>query len=76
MDKNIENKCNHQICVWHDFENSSILTLQELQDKATDGCDIGDWTIEDYINVHKDTNITRFSYCPQCGEKIDWNNLI
>lgn len=30
------------------------------------------YTIKDYCNVSKPTNLYRFNFCPKCGEKIDW----
>lgn len=33
------------------------------------------WTIKDYADKRKSTNLTRFDYCPYCGEKIGWKEL-
>lgn len=30
---------------------------------------------EDYFDKRKNTELTRFNYCPECGKKIDWNEL-
>lgn len=30
---------------------------------------------EDYFDKRKNTELIRFTYCPECGEKIDWNEL-
>ena len=33
------------------------------------------YTISDYANHMKITDLERFTYCPFCGEKIDWDKL-
>ena len=31
-----------------------------------------EWTIKDYTDKRKNTNLTRFDFCPECGKRIDW----
>lgn len=31
--------------------------------------------LEDYFDKRKNTELTRFDYCPVCGKKIDWREL-
>ena len=33
------------------------------------------WTLKDYADFRKSTNLTRFRYCPNCGMPIDWKNI-
>lgn len=33
------------------------------------------WTIADYCDKRKNTDLTRFEYCPMCGRKIDWKAI-
>ena len=33
------------------------------------------WTLADYGDKRKSTDLTRFEYCPACGKKIDWNKI-
>ena len=33
------------------------------------------WTLKSYGDWRKRTNLTRFSYCPDCGNKIDWGKI-
>lgn len=33
------------------------------------------WTLADYGDWRKSTNLTRFSYCPNCGKHIDWKEI-
>lgn len=36
---------------------------------------INGWTLEDYCDKRKNTDLTRFEYCPMCGRKIDWKAI-
>lgn len=33
------------------------------------------WSLADYCDNRKSTDLTRFNYCPLCGEKIDWKAI-
>ena len=33
------------------------------------------WTLADYGDWRKSTNLTRFCYCPMCGKFIDWKEI-
>lgn len=33
------------------------------------------WTLADYADRRKSTDMCRFDFCPLCGEKIDWKAL-
>lgn len=33
------------------------------------------WTLKSYGDWRRNTNLTRFSYCPVCGNKIDWGEI-
>ena len=33
------------------------------------------YTLKDYGNRRKNTDLTRFMYCPECGEQIDWKMI-
>ena len=33
------------------------------------------WTLADYCDKRKNTDFTRFEYCPMCGRKIDWKAI-
>ena len=30
------------------------------------------WSLADYCDKRKTTDLSRFEYCPACGKKIDW----
>lgn len=34
-----------------------------------------EWTLADYGDRRKKTNLTRFDYCPECGKAIDWKEI-
>ena len=34
-----------------------------------------EWALRDYCDKRKNTNLTRFDYCPECGKKIDWKRI-
>lgn len=34
-----------------------------------------EWALRDYADGRKSTNLRRFTYCPECGEKIDWKAI-
>jgi hypothetical protein len=34
-----------------------------------------EYTLKQYADFRKNTDLTRFRYCPDCGEKIDWNAI-
>ena len=33
------------------------------------------WSLKDYADKRKNTNLIRFDYCPECGKKIDWAKI-
>ena len=33
------------------------------------------WTMSDYGDRRKSTDLTRFIHCPLCGKKIDWKQI-
>ena len=33
------------------------------------------WTLQDYADRRKSTNLHQFEFCPVCGEKIDWKAI-
>ena len=33
------------------------------------------WPLKDYADKRKRTNLSRFDFCPECGEKINWKSI-
>lgn len=31
-----------------------------------------EWSLKDYADKRKSTNLTQFDFCPECGKRIDW----
>lgn len=36
---------------------------------------VKEWTLKDYGDKRKSTNLRRFDFCPDCGKKIDWAEI-
>ena len=34
-----------------------------------------EWTLKDYADRRKNTDLTRFNNCPCCGATIDWKEI-
>lgn len=58
------------IGLWVDYHWNELITLDELKEEIEEKATI--YTINDYADRRKSTNLTRFNYCPYCGEKINW----
>ena len=56
-------KCEHIVGIMYEHELTDLITFAELND-----CELREkqWT---------DREISRFNFCPLCGEKIDWKAL-
>lgn len=33
------------------------------------------WTLKEYADRRRSTNLRRFEYCPECGKRINWTAL-
>lgn len=62
--------------------------LKEIQDryklyehlcKLYDECDLDKletpYTLKDYCDRRRSTDLIRFEFCPYCGKKIDWKKI-
>ena len=65
------------IGVYYDYEDTKLVTFDNLVREARESERLGisAYSLKDYLNKRKNTNLHRFLYCPECGEKIDWNEL-
>ena len=66
----------------NDYENTDVVTLEELKDRIQRDKECRntyiDWQtyeLSDYCDKRKNTDLTRFEYCPMCGKKIDWKAI-
>lgn len=81
--------CDHIIGLLHQYSEAQLVTLKELKElveeenKRCDSwkmtfeetCPFKSFTLSDYFDKRKSTNLSRFDYCPICGEKISWRNM-
>ena len=86
--ENIE-KCECVIGIRYDYEGTDIITLSELKEHIENKKRLAErnkddewlqslynkYTLEDYCDKRKSTDLTRFNYCPLCGKKIDWKSI-
>ena len=57
----------------YDFDDTDLVTLNELLEEIDfQWCS---YTLKDYADRRKSTNLTRFEFCPYCGKKIDWKKI-
>ena len=49
--------------------------LNEISRKYRYGIYGFEYTMQDYGDHRKSTNLTRFDFCPYCGKKIDWKEI-
>ena len=59
------------ICLWHDSEWNELMNLEDLIIASKESI----YTMKDYADKRKSTNITNFDYCPFCGESINWKQI-
>ena len=80
-------KCECCIGIKHDYEDTRLVTLKQLKDEiewlqsrkesfAEYGINNKIYTLVDYCDKRKSTDLTQFNYCPFCGKKIDWKAIM
>lgn len=80
--------CDCYIGILNDYEETRMVTLEELKEniksekQLAENTDIewlkelySKYTLTDYCDKRKSTDLTRFNYCPLCGKKIDWEAI-
>lgn len=81
--------CDHIIGILYCVDDSILITLDGLKKEIADTkidnrmCERDgmewlkrpEWTLHDYTDGRKSTNLHRFMFCPECGEKIDWKAI-
>ena len=84
--ENIE-KCECWVGVLHDYDDTRVVDLKELKNNIQEQKEYAEWeskmygvnekyyTLADYCDKRKSTDLTRFNYCPLCGKKIDWKAI-
>lgn len=75
----------------HYCEDSELATVSKVKENIADRArsnrqmrELGvetnwlykkEWSLRDYADRRKSTNLTRFDYCPECGKAIDWKAI-
>ena len=81
---------NHFIGLFYDWEETYMVTLKQLKGKVEDIKKRNDFlrknniseyldeyeNLEDFLDNRKSTSFKRFSYCPVCGEKINYRKIL
>lgn len=54
---------------YNEFLDSDPITknLDSIREKV--------WTLKDYADFRRNTDLVRFRHCPECGKKIDWKRI-
>lgn len=70
-----ENNKDHEctIGIWYDYHYSNTITFNDLKKECLTPPIM--FSLKDYLDWRRSTNITRFVYCPYCGKKIDWKGM-
>lgn len=75
--------CEHVIGMVYDYDDTRLVTLCELEKHIAHNNRIYTsflssripYKLSDYTDKRKTTDLSRFEYCPICGEKIDWKAM-
>ena len=81
--------CKHIIGLLHIIDDSGLVDIRRLkfhvqerieynkscQENGLESLAWPEWTMKDYADERKSTNLRRFKFCPECGEKIDWKAI-
>lgn len=66
------------IGVKHNYSSTDLITLDDLMRNLRaylSKPNITQYTLEDYCDRRKSTNVFNFDFCPVCGKKIDWKAI-
>ena len=68
---------NHEcvIGIRYDYDNTDLVTLEDLKRHINYPFRNTAWSLKDYCDKRKNTDLTRFDYCPYCGKKIEWKKI-
>lgn len=75
--------CEHVIGMVFDYDNTRLVSLVDLKWHIKDNerrynsfwTNQKPYTLSDYADKRKCTDMTRFDYCPFCGTMIDWKAI-
>lgn len=84
------NKCDCVIgLLYHGYDHQELATFDTLKNYIAESIYYNEtlvtmyaqrfkrkiWTLKDYADFRKSTNLTRFRYCPNCGMPINWKKI-
>ena len=74
--------CDCYIGLINDYADTCLVTLDELKahirflkEYRSPYLNWGVYELNDYCDKRRNTDLTRFEYCPMCGKKIDWKAI-
>ena len=68
--------CECVIGIVYDYEDTRLVTLNQLKARINFYRENGvGFTLSDYCDKRKSTDMTQFNYCPFCGKEIDWKAI-
>lgn len=88
--KNLEDSMDKHECtigIWGDYEDTRTITFRELKKEADNNIEMLEYckgtgysystpySLSDYLDNRKSTNLEKFKFCPYCGKEIDWKKL-
>lgn len=66
----------------NEWDEGRLVTLSDLKAHIVDSVRLMSvgaiqkaWSLTDYTDRRKSTDLTQFEYCPYCGQKIDWTAI-
>lgn len=79
--------CDHCIGLLWTHEGGRLVTLRELKEHIEDVKSLNRqlvlagasarpvYTLREYADFRRSTDLSRVRYCPYCGEKINWKEI-
>lgn len=83
------NNCECVIGLYYGNDGNELVSLSDLKFNIQDVKEFNaeckkfgmsdivkkEYTLRDYADKRKSTNLTRFNFCPMCGKEIDWTAI-
>ena len=81
---------NHEcyIGILHITDNSEMATVRDVGEHIEEGNRFNEyaesmglpirrpvWSMKEYADKRRSTDLKRFDFCPECGKKIDWKRI-
>ena len=82
---------NHECVIGmrYEYDNTNLVTLADLKEYIESEKQLADshkdsmrwqsvcnkYSLTDYCDRRKNTDLTHFNFCPMCGKEIDWKAI-